>query len=417
MSIKLNAEIKNACNHKGMGDAVKLSGSGWKLLQEDISLPVAVIKQNALTTNLSWMNQFAQKAGVRLAPHGKTTMAPALFKAQIESGSWAMSLATAPQVSAAFHAGINRILMANQLVGKRNCQLIADSIKRGLEYYCFVDSPELAIQLNQFFEPQSSQLNVLIEIGVPGGRCGVRDVAQAEQLQALIATLPALKLCGIGFYEGVIKADNTPQAIADFVQQVREMTVRWFEKGYFASDEVLLTGAGSAWYDIVAEHLVPQSLPTAIKVVLRPGCYLIHDTGIYQQAQQDLVKRSVLACELDSELTSSLELWTYVQSIPEPGLAIVGMGKRDVAFDAGLPTAQLHYRPGDDAPKIVSGDWSLKKIMDQHAMLQLPSAADLKVGDMVVFSTSHPCLTFDKWRHIAVRDEDYVVSGLVETFF
>ena len=53
---------------------------------------------------------------------------------------------------------------------------------------------------------------------------------------------------------------------------------------------------------------------------------------------------------MDPGLQPALQVWAYVQSLPEPGRAIIALGKRDAAFDAGLPTPALRYRPGQAAP-------------------------------------------------------------------
>ncbi len=54
-------------------------------------------------------------------------------------------------------------------------------------------------------------------------------------------------------------------------------------------------------------------------------------------------------------LEPALQVWAYVQSIPEAEKAIIAMGKRDAAFDSGLPVPALHYRPGDAEPETGSG--------------------------------------------------------------
>ncbi|MGC8011192.1 amino acid deaminase, partial [Salmonella enterica] len=72
-------------------------------------------------------------------------------------------------------------------------------------------------------------------------------------------------------------------------------------------------------------------------VVLRPGCYLTHDVGIYRAAQSQIQVRNPVAHSMRSQLQPALQLWAYVQSIPEADKAIIALGKRDAAFDAGLP--------------------------------------------------------------------------------
>ena len=71
-----------------------VAGLGWNLLNEDVSLPVAVLSQSRLRHNLQWMQTFIARYGVQLAPHGKTTMSPSLFQLQLDHGAWGITLAT-----------------------------------------------------------------------------------------------------------------------------------------------------------------------------------------------------------------------------------------------------------------------------------------------------------------------------------
>src|SRR5258708_5705335 len=89
----------------------------WNLLREHLSLPAAVLYQDHLIHNLRWMQDFISAYGVRLAPHGKTTMAPRLFEMQLQGGAWGITLATAHQTLVAYAHGVRRVLMANELVG------------------------------------------------------------------------------------------------------------------------------------------------------------------------------------------------------------------------------------------------------------------------------------------------------------
>ena len=109
----------------------------------DVSLPALVIHRAALEHNIRWMQDFVTRSGAVLAPHGKTSMAPALFKRQMEQGAWGITLGTAVQVRTGYDAGVRRILMANQLVGRANMALIADLLADpAFEFHCMVDQPE-----------------------------------------------------------------------------------------------------------------------------------------------------------------------------------------------------------------------------------------------------------------------------------
>lgn len=408
--------------NKGLGHLEKDLEQGdiapldWNLLREDLSLPSAVLYQDKLLHNLGWMQQFINAYGVRLAPHGKTTMAPKLFQMQLEKGAWGITLATAHQTLVAYQHGVRRVLMANQLVGKENMAIISRLLRDpAFEYYCLVDSVAQVDQLGAFYAERGQRLYVLLELGVMGGRTGVRDQAQLNAvLTALSRWSDALVLSGIEIYEGVLE-DET--AIRTFLQRAVDVIQKLAEEKRFQSTPGLLSGAGSAWYDVVAEAFSSAGLGAAVEIILRPGCYLTHDVGAYHEAQAKILQRNPVARRMTSGLLPALHVWAYIQSVPEAETAIIGMGKRDAAFDAGLPIPALHYRPGDAKPKAAPAHWTLTKMMDQHAYLQISEGDDLHVGDMIGFDISHPCLTFDKWRTLPVLDAQYQVVDIVQTFF
>jgi D-serine dehydratase len=388
----------------------------WNLLREDLSLPSAVLYQSKMLHNLEWMRQFVAAYGLQLAPHGKTTMAPRLFQMQIEAGAWGITLATAHQVKVAYAHGIRRVLMANQLVGKANMAIISALLPNpAFEFYCLVDSHEQVHQLGRFFAAQSQRLNVLVELGVDGGRAGIRN---EEQLQALLTALlewkDSIALCGVEVYEGVLDNENE---IRSFLKHVVETTGRIAALGRFDRSPIMLSGAGSAWYDIVAEAFSSASFAFPVELILRPGCYLTHDVGAYRTAQARILSSNPVAQKMNSGLVPALHVWAYVQSIPEPGKAIIAMGKRDAAFDSGLPVPALHFRPGGENPNQCPKHWALTKMMDQHAFLQISAGDDIQIGDMIAFDICHPCLTFDKWRALPILDDHYQVADVVQTFF
>jgi D-serine dehydratase len=110
-----------------------------------------------------------------------------------------------------------------------------------------------------------------------------------------------------------------------------------------------------------------------------------------------------------------LQVLAAVLSRPEPGRAIIGLGRRDASFDAGLPVPLFVRRDG--ALRAVGDGWSVIAVNDQHAYLELPAGAELRVGEMMGFGISHPCTTFDKWRVLPLVDPDYTVLELAHTCF
>ncbi|MCE7519461.1 amino acid deaminase [Vreelandella titanicae] len=384
-------------------------------LLSGVSLPAAVVHEGPLAHNVEWMQRFAEAHGARLAPHGKTTMTPALFHRQLQAGAWGITLATAPQCRAAFANGVTRILMANQLVGQANMAIIASLIEQGAAFYCVVDSHENARQLGRFFAERGLTLSVLIEIGVEGGRCGCRNQQQILSLAEVIASEPALSLVGLEGYEGVVHGDNPESGIRTYAKYLVDVAVELEAAGRFAEENPVVTASGSAWYDVIAEAFQGAPLQGRFTPVLRPGCYVVHDHGLYREAQSAVLDRRP---DLQQGLEPALEVFAQVQSLPEPGLAIVALGKRDIGHDQ-LPIALRRFREGGDPsqPLSVTG-WEVTKIMDQHTFVRLPEEGqDVEVGDIVAFGASHPCLTFDKWRQILLVDDQLSVKEGMATYF
>jgi D-serine dehydratase len=408
--------------NKGLGffessaSVERLVRLGWNLLREDLSLPAAVLYRDRLTHNLHWMRDFVTTYGLRLAPHGKTTMAPRFFEMQMQSGAWGITLATPHQARVAHDHGIRRVLMANQLVGKENMAIVSRLLEDpGFDFYSLVDSAAQIDQLGGFYANRGQRLQVLLELGVDGGRAGVRNQTQLQStLESLAHWKNAVVLCGVEMYEGVLD-DET--AIRGFLRHAVEVTRQLKGENRFQRSPAILSGAGSAWYDVVAEEFSKAGLNDDMDIVLRPGCYLTHDVGAYRRAQARIMASNPVARKMHEGLMPALQVWAYVQSIPEEQEAIVAMGKRDAAFDAGFPVPALHFRPGEISPQAAPSHWTLIRMMDQHASMQIAARDDLRVGDMIGFDICHPCLTFDKWRTLLVLDAQYQVVDIIQTFF
>ena len=116
-------------------------------------------------------------------------------------------------------------------------------------------------------------------------------------------------------------------------------------------------------------------------------------------------------------LLPALQVWGAVQSIPESGLAIVNIGKRDVSYDVELPIPEWYFRPEkDQLPQKMPEGCKVTLLHDQHANMEVPTFPEFQVGDMIGFGISHPCTTFDKWRLMYLLDDDYKVTGGIRIY-
>jgi D-serine dehydratase len=397
----------------------EIAGKNWNVLREDLPLPLMVLKRSALDHNAAAFGEYLTSHELSFAPHGKTTMSPQMFAEQLSGGAWGMTAATVNQVQVMRAYGIGRIVMANQLMGKAHVAAIAAAMRAdpGFDFYCFVDS---VAQLDNIVRHLAGQapgrpIKALLEVGVMGGRTGVRTIEAGRAVaDALLAADPNLiRFAGVAAFEGVVPgAGDSTKPVAAFADFVVEVARALPPALYADLDEVILTGGGSTFFDIIAMHFKQLTLGRPVRVVLRSGCYVTHDDGAYnagQEAGADDPQRHL------PRLRPALEAWAYVQSMPEPGLAFLSMGKRDVPYDAGLPKPLKRYRPG--AGWLEAGQATVFALNDQHAYVRLGEGADWQVGDLVASGISHPCTAFDKWRFIPVVDDDYTVIDGVLTFF
>ena len=398
-----------------------IGARGWNALRGDLPYPLALLKHSAIEHNLAWMADFMKAAGVLLAPHGKTTMAPQLFQRQLEAGAWGMTLATMQQVGLCVALGLRRIIVANQLTAEIDIANAGRLMTQhaDLELYFLVDSLEqLAIiervaARNTFTRP----FTVLLEVGVMGGRTGCRSVAQAMDLARAIAASAGAALAGIECYEGLqVTGDSAvdTQLVEDLMHDVQAVARQCDSENLFGTPGIILSAGGSAVFDLVARFL-PTVLSKPVQTILRSGCYLTHDAGFYERFARKVVERSGGVWQQRPGLQAGLEVWAQVQTQPEPGLAILAIGKRDASFDIDLPMP--FARLADGVRTALGAEWSIVKMNDQHAYMTYPAGAPLAVGDLVGCGISHPCTTFDKWRWLPVVDDQYTVINAVKTFF
>ena len=403
----------------------QIAAQGWHLLAGDLPLPLAVVKQQALQHNLSWMQRFAADQGLDMAPHGKTTMSPQLLRRQLDEGAWGLTFATVAQVRAGASVGARRCMIANQVFTAVDLAGVQDMQREysGLRIVFLVDSLGQLALIEAWYRSQQGTVaalrpfEVMLEIGVDGGRTGCRTQLDAQALARRVHESQACRLVGIECYEGLAA---TGQSAADdayataLMRRVVEAAVFCDEHNFFDNEEVLVTAGGSAIFDLVASRLKPQ-LSRPVRGVLRSGCYVTHDHGFYKRMVSAVNSR--LRCT--DGLQAALEVWAAVQSCPEPGLAILAIGKRDISYDLDLPVPLAFCSPRDRVVMPAPADWKIGGLNDQHAYLRGsgPEHAALQVGDLVALGISHPCTTFDKWRWMPVVDDNYRVCDALMTCF
>ena len=402
---------------RGRASAASLAAAGLPLTEAGLVFPLATLRESALASNLAEMAAYCARAGVALAPHGKTAMSPELAARQLAHGAWGITVASIGQLQAYRAFGFPRLLLANELTDAAGIAWLAGELAAdpGFEAYCYVDSPDGVAILDTELRrhPAGRPLPVLVEIGHAGGRTGCRTDEQALAVAKAAQASGTLTVAGVAGYEGIISGGSERQTLTEVAAFGRRLRGLADALGDTLGDALRITGGprivtagGSAYFDVIAAELTAPGR-TPVQVILRSGAYLTYDHGFY-----GTVSPAGRGAPGGPALRPALELWARVLSRPEPGLALLGAGRRDAGFDMGLPVPlRVHGRDTSTA------GWAITELNDQHAYLRLDAEAELRPGDLVGLGISHPCTTLDKWRVLVVLNDDGLVIDLVHAFF
>jgi D-serine deaminase-like pyridoxal phosphate-dependent protein len=373
-------------HHKGLPpDAATVADLiGRRVPVDGFTAPVATLDGAAVEHNLDTYAEFAASHDLLFAPHLKTSMSPELAAAQAQRGAWGFTVANVAQARVLRAFGARRILVAHGVVDPAAIAWLSAQQEEA-EIFCWVDSVAGVEALAGHGIP------VFVELGLPGGRTGARDIEAALSVVRAVESTDGVRLAGVAGYEGAYGDTRSPEdlvavraelsAIVDLAERV---------------DAEMITAGGSAYPDLVASVFEPVRRTK----ILRSGAYVSHDHGHYAHLSP-------------FALQPAFRVWGAVVSTPEPGLAFLNLGKRDVSYDLDLPTPLTIIRDGIERPV---RSLSVTALNDQHTFLADPEG-EVRVGDWVACGISHPCTMFERWSALPVIDSEHKVTDLVHTFF
>ncbi|KAF2419402.1 alanine racemase [Microbacterium sp. B35-30] len=399
----------------------------------DLWTPLLVIDDGALDDNIAFLAGWVAERGLELMPHGKTTMAPQLWWRQLDAGATGITVATPSQLRVAVDAGIPAVMLANQLVQPDAIRWTAAAVAAGTRVWSWVDDVAGIDAIEHALGDSAAQpLEVLVDVGRPGGRTGARSLEAAVAVARRAAASPAVRLAGVTGYEGAVAHGRDAEALASARAYVDELlAVHQALTPLYDGRDVLVSAGGSAYPDVVGAAFAaagptrreaPRNAPAVrgvgvgtvggdrTRFVLRSGAYLVHDHGYYRQNSPFDGAGLRPAARGLARVVSRLDAST----------AIVDAGKRDFPFDEGLP--EPLYAIGAAGERMPLPGGVTTKLSDQHGFVRIAGDSPLGVGDLVVFGLSHPCTMFDKWRLVPVVDTlddplNAIVTDLVETRF
>jgi len=304
-----------------------------------IDTPALVLDLDAMERNLARMAAFAKAQGVRLRPHAKMHKSAALARLQMQAGAVGVCVQKTSEAEALAAGGVRDIFISNEVIAphklQRVARLAAALHSRGGRLAIAVDSLQgvqgLAHALNN---PVTDPLiDVLVELDVGHGRCGVTTPEAAVRLARVIARHPALRFAGLQAYHGR----------AQHLRSVQE------RRAAFASVLALVQAACAA--------LQAAGLPAALVTGAGTGTFALEaGSGVYGELQAGsflFMDADYARNEADPEqpqFEHALFVKTQVMSVCATH-AVCDAGHKSHAIDSGLPLvhgAALEYCNGGD---------------------------------------------------------------------
>ena len=375
--------------------------------------PLLVLDDRVLDDNIAFLAGWVAERGLELMPHGKTTMSPQLWRRQLDAGATGITVANPSQLRVAVDAGIPAIMLANQLVQAEAIRWTAEAVAAGTRIWSWIDDPAGIDAIERAMGGAADRpLEVLVDVGRPGGRTGARSFDAAVALAERAASSPAVRLAGVTGYEGSVAHGRGDEALASARAYIDELlAVHDAVAPLYDDGDVLVSAGGSAYPDVVGTAFAAASVAgDRARFVLRSGAYLLHDHGYYRENSPFEA----------AGLRPAARGFARVVSRLDPDTAIVDAGKRDFPYDEGLPVPLCAIDRGGERMPLPGARTT--KLSDQHAFVRIAPDSPLAVGDLVVFGLSHPCTMLDKWRLVPVVDSlddlsTAIVTDLVETRF
>jgi D-serine deaminase-like pyridoxal phosphate-dependent protein len=343
---------------------------------EDIDTPALVLDLDALQRNIARMAEAVKDSGVRLRPHAKSHKCVEIARAQIAAGAVGLCAQKTSEAQALIAGGVADVLVTNEVVGKTKLARLARLAKEA-KVAVLADDARNVTELDAAARGERVRLEVLVELDVGAGRCGVAPGEPALMLARSIAACRNLRFGGLHAYHGVAQHQRDPAerrtAIAAAAEQAL-LTRRLIERNGIACDTV--TGAGTGTFLLEAASRVYSEI--------QPGSYVFMDADYGRNIWEEDWPR----------FEQSLFILTTVMSTPAASRAVVDAGLKASSVDSGMPL--VRDRPGVE----------YVKASDEHGVLKIGAGAKgPALGEKLLLVPGHCDPTVNLYdRYVCVRN-------------
>ncbi|MCL2819241.1 MAG: DSD1 family PLP-dependent enzyme [Oscillospiraceae bacterium] len=342
---------------------------------DKIETPALLVDMDILEENISIIESYFKDKKAKLRPHFKTHKCSEIAKMQIKAGAKGITCAKLSEAEVLAAAGIDDILIANQVVESSKIKRLAELACSKRIAVC-VDNPENIIDLSHAVKESGATIYVFIEVNIGMNRCGINTKEEALPLASLIQSSPGLVFEGLQGYAGQISHeadfDARVRGVKEAVEKVTGIKNHLEENGIKVNE---ISGASTGTYNITGDN--------TIWTEIQAGSYVFMDTDYEKLSLSFKNALSVLATVIHKR----------------PGTAITDAGQKVCCVTKGLPV--IKNLPGITALKLNEEHGIINDTEDSLFYLQ-----------KIEYIPSHCCSA------VNLHDELYGVrNGVIEKIF
>ncbi|WP_273820941.1 alanine racemase [Pseudomonas asplenii] len=360
---------------------------------ETLNTPAAIIDVARMHRNIARMQARADRLGVRLRPHVKTSKCLQVARAQIAAGASGITVSTLREAAAFFADGITDILYAVAMAPSKLDQAWALR-RRGCSLKIITDSVLGAQAMVDFARSHRASFEVYIEIDSDHHRSGVRSDDPLLIEIAKVLHDGGVTLLGVLTHAGESYKLDTPQALQALAEVERRECVA-------AAQAIRAAG-------LPCPEVSVGSTPTALSAAdlagvteLRAGVYVFFD----------LVMLNIGVCAMP-ELALSV-LTTVIGHQPQKGWIITDSGWMAMSRDRGTQSqardfgyGQVCAADGTPIEGLLLSSTNQEHGVASHASIECDVLERYPIGTRLRILPNHACATGAQFPGYDALEED-----------
>ena len=350
---------------------------------EELDTPVLTVNAAALERNIERMERMTSAAGISYRPHAKTHKSAKVAKMQIDAGAIGVCCAKLAEAEVLANEGVDNILITTPVVGESKISRLM-AARNMAKIIVVADNVHNINMLGGMTQLAGVEQDVLIEVDVGQGRCGVEPGIEAARLAQIIAGHKSLNFAGLQGYQGKIQMTvDAAEREHQNETSIRKLSSTIAEVEKARLEVGILTGGGTG--------TLPFDIKRGLLTEVQTGSYVFMDARYNSIGWPG-------ANAPPFEL--ALHILTAVVSKPSPDRAIIDAGLKAVSNDHGVPLVA-----GIDGCVFEFGG-------DEHGILRMEDGSEvpLDLGDKLSLIPSHCDTTINLFDQYIVLKGNTVVD-------